>query len=93
MKTTTITINVPYNFNDMEIKDIVRQCQAIVDPNSIAIFWSIEDVQEVARHLTDDQAREVLDAVKRRHDATIGINWDVLETVADALFDAPDEDE
>ena len=93
MKTITITLNVPDDINELEIKDIQRQCQTIADPDSIAIFWSIEDVQEVARHLTDDQAREVLETAKRRHDANVGINWEVLETVADILFDQPEEEE
>ena len=34
-----------------------------------------------------------LPAVLRRHDATVGINWDVLETVADILYEAPEEEE
>lgn len=93
MKTITITLNVPDDINELEIKDIQKQCQTIADPDSIAIFWSIEDVQEVAKHLTDDQAREVLETAKWGHDATIGISWDVLQTIADTLFDQPEEEE
>ena len=36
--------------------------------------------------LTDDQAREVLQQASDRHDAGIGITWDVLEIHADNLF-------
>lgn len=52
-------------------------------PDEIAIYWHIDDVQEVAPDLTDDQAREVLRRAKHYHDATIGINWDVLACHAD----------
>lgn len=52
----------------------------------ITITWSIEDVQSVRQDLTDEQASEVLLAVKRGHDATIGINWDVLRDWADHLY-------
>jgi hypothetical protein len=52
----------------------------------IAAGWSIEDVQEIRPDLTDEQAWEVLQAVERNHDATIGINWDVLDYHADELY-------
>jgi hypothetical protein len=60
----------------------------------IASIWSIEDVQEVRPDLTEEQAWEVLQQVERGHDATIGINWDVLSCHADQLDDeAPGSDE
>ena len=54
--------------------------------DTIEISWHIDDVKEVRPHLTDAQAREVLEHAKRRHDAGIGINWDVLAIHADDLF-------
>lgn len=48
-------------------------------PDSIDISWHIEDVKEVASDLTDDECRQVLQLAKNDHDATIGINWEVLE--------------
>ncbi len=60
----------------------------------IAAGWSIEDVQEIRPDLTDEQAWDVLQAVLRHHNATIGINWEVLQYHADKLFgDAPETDE
>ena len=55
-------------------------------PDTIEISWHIDDVKEVRPDLTDAQAREVLQEAKRRHDATIGIDWDVLAFHADDLF-------
>ena len=58
--------------------------------NSIAIVWSIEDVKDqleilnedmpekVDLELTDDDCMEVLDRVKRYHDANYGVTWENL---------------
>ena len=45
----------------------------------IAVKWCIEDVLSLDPDLTLEQASDVLEAVKRRHDAEIGVNWDVLQ--------------
>lgn len=54
--------------------------------DSISVSWHISDVQAVRPDLTDDQAREVLSYAKRKHDAEIGINWDVLKSIANMKF-------
>jgi hypothetical protein len=48
--------------------------------------WYTSDVQDVRPDLSDDQAWEVLQEIKRTHDATVGINWDVINCTADNLF-------
>ena len=63
----------------------------LADRRQIAAIWSIEDVQAVRPDLSEEQCWEVLQAAYRHHDATIGINWDVLGCHAEMLFgDAPD---
>jgi hypothetical protein len=57
----------------------------------IAILWHIEDVRAVRQDLTDEQCGEVLLECERRHDATIGVNWDVLRIWADELFPITEE--
>lgn len=52
----------------------------------IAIYWHIDDVKSIRPDLNDVQAFEVLEQVKGKHDATVGINWEVLEIYADELF-------
>ena len=52
----------------------------------IADIWSVEDVQSQCDWLTDEQAWEVLQSVKRHSDACVGINWDVLDQVAQDLY-------
>jgi hypothetical protein len=57
-----------------------------VSDDEIAITWHIDDVKEIRPDLTDEQCREVLQQADRRHDASVGINWDVLAIHADDLF-------
>ncbi len=65
--------------------------QELAKQGKIAIIWSIEDVQTVRENLNDDEAMEVLQEAKHRHDAGHGITWDTLEEIADELF--PDNQE
>ena len=63
----------------------------LAERREIAIIWRIEDVMEVRPDLNEDQCWQVLQNVDRHHDATIGVNWDVLDCVANMLFgNAPD---
>ena len=52
----------------------------------IDIRWTIEDVQSVRPDLTNEQAGDVLCYLKRKHDASIGINWDVIKIWCDELY-------
>ena len=51
-------------------------------PDSMEIVWCVEDVKSIASDLTDDECRQVLSLAKESHDATVGVNWDVLEVWA-----------
>ncbi|WP_208095819.1 hypothetical protein [Paenarthrobacter sp. MSM-2-10-13] len=54
--------------------------QSFYNPSTqVAVIWSIEDVQGLASELSDEQAMEVLEDAKNHHDASVGMNWDVLE--------------
>ena len=48
----------------------------------INIKWCIDDVLWIAKNrkikLTKKEASDVLSLAERRHDASIGINWDIL---------------
>lgn len=46
--------------------------------------WWIDDVKSLDESLTDEQCREILQAVNNNHDATVGINWDVLQAEIDS---------
>jgi hypothetical protein len=52
----------------------------------IASTWCIDDVKQERPDLTDAQCIEVLERCEDKHDACIGINWDVIRAHADNLF-------
>lgn len=65
-------------------RSIIQNISSLV--KEIAIIWHIEDVQSVRPDLTDEQASNILLHMKKNHDATLGINWDTIESTADFLF-------
>lgn len=52
----------------------------------VAIPWSIEDIKKDRPDLTDEECLNVLFVIKEKHDANIGINWEVLEYYADTIY-------
>ena len=46
------------------------------------ITWHIDDVLSIRPDLTKEQASDVLYKACAKHDASIGVNWDVLDTIA-----------
>jgi hypothetical protein len=67
----------------MDPKDL---CEQLEKGFCIAIVWYTDDVKSVRPDLDDTQCLEVLHACDRYHDATMGINWDIIEFHADMLF-------
>ena len=53
----------------------------------ITMTWSIDDVLSVRPNLSKEQASGVLMHVTKHHDATVGINWDVIEAACDDMLD------
>lgn len=51
--------------------------------DSISIEWWIDDVHQVAEEMeitiSDDEAREILRRIDRKHDANFGVNWEIIE--------------
>ena len=77
---------------------IDRVRRMLFERSKIAIIWSVGDVQEIRKDLSRDDCMNVLMAAERQHDATIGINWEVLLARANTMFPmikepAGDEDE
>jgi len=78
----TIDIDLPEGQQLPTATDILR----LTSKDWIASWWHIEDVQGCVDYdLTDDQAREVLRIADKTHDAENGINWTVLQTIADEV--------
>ena len=64
----------------------IRLRQLLQAQGCIAVIWSIDDVKQERPDLTDEQCMEVLQQCERQHDASIGINWEVICIHADNLF-------
>ena len=73
----------------MEEEDLHLQ---LAREGKIAIIWSIGDVQTEREDLNDDQAWEVLQLVKRRADAQVGVNWEMILQTAQELYPKPPEE-
>lgn len=48
----------------------------------ITVIWCVDDIIHLAKSLgkvvSRDRAVEILQEIEHRHDASIGINWDVI---------------
>ena len=56
------------------------------DEPLLMVMWHKEDVGEVRPDLTDKLCVQVMRIIKERHDASVGVNWDVIYDTADTLF-------
>lgn len=53
----------------------------------VSIRWHLDDVHQTYDGLTDEQAAQVLVAVKENHDANYGVCWDTLSDTAHDMFE------
>lgn len=88
----TPTLHVPASIDIKEVLEFIDpppielDLHELLAKNEIAIVWSVDDVRHVRGDLSHDQAWEVLQHVRNRHDATVGVNWETLTDAAEALF-------
>jgi hypothetical protein len=52
----------------------------------VASLWHADDVMAVRPDLNFKQSMRVLEDVIRSHDASFGINWDIIKYQAEELF-------
>lgn len=61
--------------------------RAIAEAEGFAVLiWTPEDVLSVRPDLLEEQAQQVLGAVERHHDATLGVTWDTLSYEASMMY-------
>jgi len=89
--TDTTDTSTSADSEEFDVNSHVRELLA--KQHSIATIWSTDDVRGIRPDLTEDQAWEVLQQVDDIHDADCGINWTTLETVAEDLYPAPDDEQ
>lgn len=70
--------------------ELRRELESRPDANWIFSAWHVDDIREQRPDLTDDQCREVLHNLERNHDANLGINWEVIDSVAGMLYPEPE---
>lgn len=51
-------------------------------PNHVEIYWHTDDIKsrDDKDLLSERDCREILDSIKRTHDASIGVNWEVIDS-------------
>jgi len=66
-----------------EIKRLQSQYSANLEEHVAVVVWSEDDVIGRARErgitLTRQEAQGIIDAIHRRHSATLGITWDTID--------------
>ena len=89
-----IEIDVPNGRSIAEAEGAVKRA---FDPNWVAEWWHTDDVASQAEGmgetLTEEECRDVLAMVMRKHDCNIGINWDVIEYWIDEIVNEREESE
>lgn len=81
-------------------KSALRTVDAMLAGDVVASPWWIDDVKSLTEDyegndttkVTDAEARAVLAAAVENHDASIGINWDVLQCLLDDTLSERGED-
>jgi len=62
--------------------EVTEKLSKVFD-NKMITLWSTEDVIDRASErgieMSEEAAKEIIAAMDRRHDATRGINWDVID--------------
>ena len=61
----------------------------LAERRQVAVIWSVEDVEGIRPDLSGDQAWEVLQRCRDKHDCEYGFTWDYIRDVAGDLFPMP----
>lgn len=72
--------------DDLEVSSAWKENAEIESQRLGAVGFSTEDIMGMRPDLSEGQALEVIALTNRWFDASIGINWHVLEHNADHLF-------
>jgi hypothetical protein len=75
-----IEVDIP---NGRSVTEAQMAVQRAFSPDWFAEWWHIDDVasqaEQMGETLTEDECRDVLAMVMRKHDCNIGINWDFID--------------
>jgi hypothetical protein len=75
-------------WEDVSIGTVIEHIQRLEGGNDTFYkTWHVDDVLSINSDLSRDLARLVLQMAMDNHDATIGINWEVLQTYIDRVLE------
>lgn len=68
-------------WEDMSINTVIEHMQMLEGGQDVySKIWHVDDVLSIDSTLSRDRARLVLQMAMDNHDASLGINWDVLKS-------------
>ena len=79
-----------------KLKDEIKKLK-LIDKDTISIQWSTLDVKQQLKDrnkkekLNIKECREVLSRCLRRHDATMGLSWDIMDIHIDDVIEERDK--
>lgn len=69
------------------IQEVTERLRCFENQHIAVAIWCEDDVLELARQkgikCSRKRAREIIDEVDRKHDATMGITWDTISDYLD----------
>ena len=70
-----------------EDKEAAIHCLMTYWDDKAAFVWTVADIMDYAeeqgKQITENQAKQILDSLLDRHDASVGVNWDVIDAHLD----------
>ena len=86
-----ITLNVT---DDVTVLEAQNKLDLALSPDWISLHWHISDVQGCTKvHMSDEDARDILEEMDGRHDASQGITWDTINHYVDIWREDQEEEE
>jgi hypothetical protein len=86
-----IEVDIP---NGRSVAEAEMAVKMVFNPDWMAEWWHIDDIQSFhdydeddPERLSDDEAREVLRLMEKYHNCEVGINWDVIDNWIDHVKD------
>jgi hypothetical protein len=79
-----VTLDIP---DDVTFLEAQNKLTRAFSPDWISLHWHISDVQDCVGNdyapMSDEDARDILEKIKHRHDASNGVNWDTINCYVD----------
>jgi len=78
--------------NNILDKNLTSDCREFLKNEGYFVenLWTTTDIigtgENMDIEITEEQAKEIMELMGRRHDATIGVNWDFIEAMIEEFF-------